>query len=60
MRNYLEMPAPKEKDHLLAKPRSRASQPIVREFASLALHLGFDFEQIQNLIQHSADEEIAR
>ena len=60
MRNYLEMPALKEKDHLLAKPRSTASRSIVQEFASLAFRLGFDSERIQSLIQQSADEEIAR
>jgi len=60
MRDYREMPPRKETDNLLAKPRSKSSEPILCEFATLAYRVGFESEQIISLIHRSADEAIAR
>ena len=62
MRNYLDFRAERERENrnLLAKPSGKSGLTVLRELALLAHRLGFESNQIDRLVQGSADREIAR
>ena len=62
MRNYLDFRAESEKKNknLLAKPNGKPEVSVLRDLAHLAYRLGFESNQINQLVETSADREIAR
>ncbi|KIW54605.1 hypothetical protein PV05_06954 [Exophiala xenobiotica] len=52
MRNHLDMPAEPKKKNLLAKPRPKRANPeVLHEFAAHAHKLGFESDEIRELME---------
>ncbi|GFF96384.1 hypothetical protein IFM53868_08512 [Aspergillus udagawae] len=61
MRHYPQIPREQTSDDLVAKPgHEKADEIILHDMAVLAQRLGFDSPHIQNLIQRSPDQQMAR
>ncbi len=53
MRHFLDMPREVNTKHALAKAKIRVDRMVLREFAELASHLGFESPEITKLREHS-------
>jgi hypothetical protein len=61
MRYYDQMPEERQKEGVLAKPqKEEVDQMVLYEFATLANRLGFQTQQICDLMKQSPDLTIAR
>ncbi|KAL2866164.1 uncharacterized protein BJX67DRAFT_388827 [Aspergillus lucknowensis] len=61
MRHYSEMAKESESDDVIAKPGSeKPDESLLYHMALLARKLGFDSDEIQELLKHSPDRQIAK
>lgn len=58
-REYENLPAKLQRKNLLAKARPKVNVGALHGLASVALHLGFESDEIHEILSHSADWVIA-